>query len=217
MFCFVASVAHYACLQQSLCGCRVEALGYIPKDESIVIPSNVWELSIDETFVWYVTADRVAEVIDKTVNVDRLLELCTVEFFRWTDGRCRLFREQKIIARDELLISMYQGNVEALKRAGRWCFSPLRDKKSSGGRYGLLFPRGYPELHLAELAANEEWDSLSGSIVKTGASTGRMWWNDVFVWHDYRRWRKVYLWRACWNKGRQWSRWNWNWVIRKFV
>ena len=80
VFNFVASVAHYAYLQQACADAGVEALGYIPKDESIVIPSRHLGLSIDETFCFDTFADRVAEVIDKTVNVDRLLELCTVEF-----------------------------------------------------------------------------------------------------------------------------------------
>ena len=40
VFNFVASVAHYAYLQQACVDAGVEALGYIPKDESIVIPSR---------------------------------------------------------------------------------------------------------------------------------------------------------------------------------
>lgn len=45
VFNFVASVAHYAYLQQACADAGVEALGYIPKDESIVIPSRHLGLS----------------------------------------------------------------------------------------------------------------------------------------------------------------------------
>ena len=156
VFNFVASVAHYAYLQQACADAGVEALGYIPKDESIVIPSRHLGLSIDETFCFDTFADRVAEVIDKTVNVDRLLELCTVEFSGEQTQDVVCFGNRKIaIARDEAFNFMYRENVEALKRAGEVVFfSPLRDKSLPEADM-VYFPGGYPELHLAELAANE--------------------------------------------------------------
>lgn len=74
VFNFVASEAHYAYLQQACEDAGVEALGYLPKDDRIVIPSRHLGLSIDESFCFDAFADRVAGVVDKTVNVDRLLE-----------------------------------------------------------------------------------------------------------------------------------------------
>ena len=172
VFNFVASVAHYAYLQQACADAGVEALGYIPKDESIVIPSRHLGLSIDETFCFDTFADRVAEVIDKTVNVDRLLELCTVEFSGEQTEDVVCFGNRKIaIARDEAFNFMYRENVEALKRAGEVVFfSPLRDKSLPEADM-VYFPGGYPELHLAELAANE---GMRQSVRKYCENGGRV-------------------------------------------
>ena len=156
VFNFVASEAHYVYLQQACADAGVEALGYIPKDESIVIPSRHLGLSIDERFCFDAFADRVAEVIAKTVNVDRLLELCTVEFpgEQAEDVLCPGNRKIAV-ARDEAFNFMYRENVEALKRAGEVVFfSPLRDKSLPDADLVYL-PGGYPELHLPELTANE--------------------------------------------------------------
>lgn len=157
VFNFVASEAHYVYLQQACADAGVEALGYIPKDESIVIPSRHLGLSIDETFCFDAFADRVAEVIAKTVNVDRLLELCTVEFSGEQAEDVLYPGNRKIaVARDEAFNFMYRENVEALKRAGEVVFfSPLRDKGLPNTDFVYL-PGGYPELHLPELTANEE-------------------------------------------------------------
>ena len=169
VFNFVASVAHYAYLQQACADAGVEALGYIPKDESIVIPSRHLGLSIDETFCFDTFADRVAEVIDKTVNVDRLLELCTVEFSGEQTEDVVCSGNRKIaIARDEAFNFMYRENVEALKRAGEVVFfSPLRDKSLPEADM-VYFPGGYPELHLAELAANEGMRQSVREYCETG-------------------------------------------------
>ena len=157
VFNFVASEAHYVYLQQACADAGVEALGYIPKDESIVIPSRHLGLSIDETFCFDAFADRVAEVIAKTVNVDRLLELCTVEFSGEQAEDVLYPGNRKIaVARDEAFNFMYRENMEALKRAGEVVFfSPLRDKGLPNTDFVYL-PGGYPELHLPELTANEE-------------------------------------------------------------
>ena len=182
VFNFVASVAHYAYLQQACVDAGVEALGYIPKDESIVIPSRHLGLSIDETFCFDAFADRVAEVIDKTVNVDRLLELCTVEFSgKQTEGVICSGNRKIAIARDEAFNFMYRENVEALKRAGEVVFfSPLRDKRLPDADL-VYFPGGYPELHLPELAANEGMRQAVRKLRDRRAGVGRMWRDDVFV------------------------------------
>lgn len=172
VFNFVASVAHYAYLQQACADAGVEALGYIPKDESIVIPSRHLGLSIDETFCFDAFADRVAGVIDKTVNVDRLLELCTVEFSgkRTEDFICSGNRKIAV-ARDEAFNFMYRENVEALRRAGDvMFFSPLRDKNLPDADL-VYFPGGYPELHLPELTANED---MRQSVKKYCEAGGRV-------------------------------------------
>ena len=58
--------------------------------------------------------------------------------------------------------------MEALKRAGEVVFfSPLRDKSLPEADM-VYFPGGYPELHLAELAANEEMRQSVRKYCETG-------------------------------------------------
>lgn len=53
----------------------VEALGYLPKCADVEIPSRHLGLSLDEDFCFEEFADRVAELVEKHVNINRLLEL----------------------------------------------------------------------------------------------------------------------------------------------
>ncbi len=172
VFNFVASAAHYAYLQQACADAGVEALGYIPKDESIVIPSRHLGLSIDETFCFDTFADRVAEVIGKTVDVDRLLELCTVEFVGAPKQDTLTSGSRKIaVAWDEAFNFVYRENIEALKRAGQVVFfSPLRDESLPEADL-VYFPGGYPELYLSELSANE---SMRQAVREYGENGGQV-------------------------------------------
>ena len=53
----------------------VEALGYLPKQADVEIPSRHLGLTLDETFCFDTFADRVAALVEKHVDIDRLLAL----------------------------------------------------------------------------------------------------------------------------------------------
>ena len=156
IFNFVASESHYAYLRSACEDVGIEALGYIPKDERIVIPSRHLGLSIDKGFCFDEFADTVAEVIAKTVNVDRLLELCTVDFpVHEGQEEVRQGNKKIAVARDEAFNFMYRENLEALKREGEVVFfSPLRDTVLPSADL-IYLPGGYPELFLPGLSGNE--------------------------------------------------------------
>lgn len=157
VFNFVASEAHYAYLRDACEDVGIEALGYIPKDERIVIPSRHLGLSIDENFCFDEFADQVADVIAKTVNIDRLIELCTMDFpeVQGNEGKSQKWRKIAV-ARDEAFNFMYRENIEALKREGEVVFfSPLYDTVLPDADL-IYLPGGYPELFLPELSKNEE-------------------------------------------------------------
>lgn len=157
VFNFVASEAHYAYLRDACEEVGIEALGYVPKDERIVIPSRHLGLSIDESFCFDEFADQVADVIAKTVNIDRLIELCTVDFPEVRENGGKLQGWRKIaVARDEAFNFMYRENIEALKREGEVVFfSPLHDAVLPDADL-IYLPGGYPELFLPELSKNED-------------------------------------------------------------
>lgn len=75
VFNFVSSAMHYSYLQQACEDVGMEALGYLPKQEDFEVPSRHLGLTLDETFDFDAFAGRVAKVITRTVDVDRLLEL----------------------------------------------------------------------------------------------------------------------------------------------
>lgn len=157
VFNFVASEAHYAYLRDACEEVGIEALGYIPKDDRIVIPSRHLGLSIDESFCFDEFADQVADVIAKTVNVDRLIELGSVDFpeVRGNEEKSQGWR-RIAVARDEAFNFMYRENIEALKREGEVVFfSPLYDAVLPDADL-IYLPGGYPELFLPELSENKD-------------------------------------------------------------
>lgn len=156
VFNFVSSTTHYAYLCQACKAAGVEALGYIHKDESLTIPSRHLGLTLDDSFDFDAFADRVASVIGHTVDVDRLLEVCTTEFNVLPEIRPEIRpKSLKIsVAKDKAFNFMYRENIEALRRCGEVTFfSPLKDKELPFTEV-LYLPGGYPELYLPELAAN---------------------------------------------------------------
>ena len=68
-------------------------------------------------------------MIAKTVNVERLLEICTTDFPEWNVNEDVERGKMKIaVARDEAFNFMYRENIEALEREGEVVFfSPLHD------------------------------------------------------------------------------------------
>ena len=171
IFNFVASESHYASLRGACEDVGIEALGYIPREERMVIPSRHLGLSIDEDFCFDEFADTVAGVIAKTVNVDRLLELCTADF-----PGCEAPREirqgnRKIaVARDEAFNFMYRENLEALRREGEVVFfSPLRDTVLPEADL-IYLPGGYPELFLPGLSGNESMRQSLRAYCEAGGS-----------------------------------------------
>ena len=159
VFNFVASENHYSFLKQACEDAGVEALGYLPKRADVEIPSRHLGLSLDEDFCFEEFADRVAELVEKHVNIDRLLELTNVP----ESIHSPLEREQGVchlplrtaVARDAAFNFVYEENIRYLHSLGEVVyFSPLKDASLPAADF-VYFPGGYPELHLAALSANK--------------------------------------------------------------
>ncbi|MBC8603645.1 cobyrinate a,c-diamide synthase [Parabacteroides acidifaciens] len=159
VFNFVASENHYSFLKQACEDAGVEALGYLPKRADVEIPNRHLGLSLDEDFCFEEFADRVAELVEKHVNIDRLLELTTVS----ESIHSPLERKQGVwhlplrtaVARDAAFNFVYEENIRYLHSLGEVVyFSPLKDSSLPEVDF-VYFPGGYPELHLAALSANK--------------------------------------------------------------
>lgn len=157
IFNFVGSESHYTYLKQACEDTGIEALGYLPKCKDIEIPSRHLGLTIDNTFCFDEFADRIANQIEKTVNLDRLLEICSLEIPAYktphTDKISSITLDISI-ARDEAFNFTYPENIRILERMGKITyFSPLQDQKLPDSDLVYL-PGGYPEFYLKELSGN---------------------------------------------------------------
>ncbi|MBR1404817.1 MAG: cobyrinate a,c-diamide synthase [Treponema sp.] len=76
------------------------------------------------------------------------------------------------VARDEAFCFYYQENLRALEEAGAHLvfFSPLHDACVPSEARGILLGGGYPELHAAELEANDSMRKSIKAAVKNGVA-----------------------------------------------
>ena len=122
VFNFVASETHYSFLKQACEDAGVEALGYLPKQADVEIPSRHLGLTLDETFCFDTFADRVAALVEKHVDIDRLLALTAcqpVSNSHMVQFEQTLPSPLKIsIARDTAFNFAYEENIQLLHRLG---------------------------------------------------------------------------------------------------
>lgn len=157
IFNFVNTPAHYQFLKDACEDVGIPALGYIPVNEAIHIPSRHLGLSFssgpDDALI-----GEAAEHLGKTVDVDKLLQLTAGEPVQIHSGNKKKHVAKRMIsiARDEAFNFIYHENIETLKELGEVTFfSPLNDKQLP--QTDLLYlSGGYPELFLHELSSNEE-------------------------------------------------------------
>jgi cobyrinic acid a,c-diamide synthase len=166
IFNFVNTESHYRFLQAACVDAGVEALGYLPKNEDLQIPSRHLGLHISKETDYEQIIEKLAEIIPKTVNLERLLEVTSVD--QSFENESILVDQKRIkqvnanaqnlritVAKDEAFSFVYQQNIEALQAVGelRW-FSPLHDAMLP--KTDLLYlPGGYPELFAGKLSENK--------------------------------------------------------------
>ncbi|WP_426293436.1 cobyrinate a,c-diamide synthase [Dyadobacter endophyticus] len=165
IFNFVNTESHYRFLQDACVDAGVEALGYLPKNEALHIPSRHLGLHISVETDYEEIIQRLAEIIPQTVNLDRLLEITSVSY---PDENAEILSQQNhlvktdrkppnlriTVAYDEAFSFLYHQNIECLRAFGevQW-FSPLKD--ATLPETDLLYlPGGYPELFARELSGN---------------------------------------------------------------
>jgi cobyrinic acid a,c-diamide synthase len=159
IFNFVGSESHYSFLKDACKDTGIESFGYLPENESIEIPSRHLGLRLDEKYRFDEFADRAASLIEKHIDIGRLLSRTQVK----TDvSELQKTKEHtplnlKIaVASDEAFNFMYHENIEYLKKTGTVTFfSPLRDKHLPESDF-VYFPGGYPELYAKQLSENKQ-------------------------------------------------------------
>ena len=148
-------------------------LGYLPPIEEAELPSRHLGLytagevaHLQERFA------AVAEQLEKTVNLDRLLALAGGE----AAGEQPVARSKPVctiaIARDEAFCFYYPDNLEALEAEGAKLafFSPLRDEVPPAAD-GLYLGGGYPEVYAQRLSENQAMRENIHALVVAGLPT----------------------------------------------
>ena len=147
---------------------KIDVLGYVP---------SIPDISLESRHLGLVTPDNIkdiknklnliAEVLEKTVNIDKIIEIsksassleCQDMPVRKMEGRPRI-----AIAKDEAFCFMYRDNLELLEDMGAQIeyFSPIHDECIPASD-GVILYGGYPELYAEELSRNS---SMIESIKK---------------------------------------------------
>lgn len=154
--------------------CKVRVFGYVPKVQDCLIESRHLGLVLpDEIPELKDRLHRLADVLEKTLDIDGILELAD-QASEMEETKIlinyKVDRPVKIgVARDEAFCFIYEDNLRLLKEMGAELvfFSPLHDQKLPEGLIGLLLFGGYPELNAKALSENVSMLSeIRGAIQK---------------------------------------------------
>lgn len=156
----VGSASHYSYLKEACADVGVADLGYLPKVSDIEVPSRHLGLTIGKENEIDALSDRVADIIEQCVDVDRLLEITSrpLEVKEGSKASVRSangFNRRRIaVAQDAAFNFIYKENLDVLSRqADVVTFSPLAGDELPQADYVYL-PGGYPEFFVGELSAN---------------------------------------------------------------
>jgi cobyrinic acid a,c-diamide synthase len=150
----IGGAAHAGLIREAV-GDAIPILGALPRGADIVVPERHLGLHLPhEAREDYL--ERVADLIDSHVEVDRLLDITRIPR---RPSRARADppkpRVRLGVARDEAFCFYYADNLELLAQAGAELveFSPIRDPLPND-LDGLYIGGGYPELHAKDLTEN---------------------------------------------------------------
>ncbi len=170
----VGSASHYRYLEEAAADAGVASLGYLPKMKDLEVPSRHLGLSVEDLARYEYLPDRVADAIEKYVDVERLLGLMAsdvdpvIEEESFTESSLH-GRKCIAVADDEAFNFTYRENIRRLESRGRVVrFSPLRDNRLPADCDFLYLPGGYPEFYLPALSANASMKQWVRDYIESG-------------------------------------------------
>lgn len=175
----IGSEKHYKWAKKAIeLSTKIPVLGYLPFNDKYrlkerhlgLIPAE--EQLLSGTFIGDLT-----EVIEKYINVDKLLQLAkkAPRFDRVTISLPKQKKSiQVAIAKDKAFNFYYEDNLDLLKTLGATItfFSPLKDKTIPSETDLLYIGGGFPEFFAKELSRNI---SMQQSIQEFAKSGGRIY------------------------------------------
>jgi len=173
IFNYVNTASHYQFLTEACEEVGVEALGYIPKNDKLQIPSRHLGLYISDDIDYDNLINTAATHVSQHIDIEKLLTITQTPFLpSCYQPKASSKNSLKIlVAQDAAFNFIYYENLKKLSEYGEIIFfSPLTDKQLPKGDF-LYLAGGYPELFLEALSHNH---SLKASIVnycETGGLT----------------------------------------------
>jgi cobyrinic acid a,c-diamide synthase len=158
IFNFVETASHYRLLQDACEDVRVPALGYLPANKKLKIPSRHLGLDTGDADA---AIEAAADHLQQHLDLDHLLAATRVEKDPATAETDQLVqpattgRRTVLVARDAAFHFLYPENIRRLQQWGDiHYFSPLESTQLPVTPDLLYLPGGYPELYLPRLAGN---------------------------------------------------------------
>lgn len=183
IFSQVTSASHYAFLKEACADAGLECLGYLPADESLRMPSKYMALTQAAKQEMDELAERAAALVEKHIEVDKLLNLCIrpfpcpyhlpyVQDMQADCVRQTAPRLQIAVARDAAFNFIYHENLDRLREVGKITFfSPLYSKDLPKADMVYL-PGGYPELFARQLHRRK---AMMEQLRNYAESGGKIW------------------------------------------
>jgi cobyrinic acid a,c-diamide synthase len=166
----VNTPSHYRHLETAARDAGVEPLGYVPRSDSMTIRERHLGLNISAEYDYDRMITAMAEHVEKTVDIERLLQLSRIEIPSFPGLRFKSSDGSKVIAvaRDEAFNFFYQENLDVLKEYGKIVFfSPMDDAVLPEADL-LYLAGGYPELYAEKLSSNSAMRSQIVAYCRNG-------------------------------------------------
>ena len=182
----VSSPAHYAHLREACSDTGVDCLGYLPLMEGIKLASKHSVISVANRRSLNEQADKIADQLEKTIDINRLLSRCnrnfpcpyTLPYSSDMEDDAFLLPMRKIkiaVARDPAFNFTYRENLNRLAQWGKITyFSPLYGYELPEADL-IYLPGGYPELFARQLhrrykmqEALKDYAERGGKIIAEG-------------------------------------------------
>ena len=152
----------------------VEAVGYVPKNDGMVVESrHLGLVTPNEITDLSERMHALAGQLSKTLDIDAIISIAgkagPLAAFP-APSYLKLPKTRIAAAKDEAFCFYYKDNLRLLEDMGAELayFSPIRDKSLPEGSQGLILPGGYPELYARELAENETMRAQIAETIKGG-------------------------------------------------
>ena len=176
----VASDRHERLLREALASSRMPVYGAIRRTEGIVTPSRHLGLipAAEREAVAGQAIDQTGALIAASCDLDALLALArrasALSALPWEPpGTPDSPRPAPVVAvaAGPAFTFGYTEQTELLEAAGSRVarFDPLRDEDLPAGTAGLILGGGFPEVHAAELSANERLRGQVAALARRGA------------------------------------------------